>query len=53
MGTLDPGASELAALIDVDVVGVVEPLPVPGVTVRLTGIQTFPPLVAATLMVVV
>ena len=45
--------------VDVDVelveveLGEVEPLVVPEVTVNVTGIQTFPPAEAATLMVVV
>ena len=43
--------------VDVELVGVelgeVEPLVVPEVTVNVTGIQTFPPAEAATLMVVV
>lgn len=45
--------------VDVDVelveveLGEVEPLVVPEVTVNVTGIQTFPPADAATLMVVV
>ena len=43
--------------VDVELVGVelgeVEPLVVPEVTVNVTGIQTFPPADAATLMVVV